>query len=69
MNLQKMISTRTSTKWNIPGPNPSPIFGNRASVIKLVKDSIGYTDQLFKTYGNVVSLSAGGRTHIYSPLI
>ncbi|MEH2135725.1 cytochrome P450 [Nostoc sp.] len=59
----------TSTKWNIPGSNPLPIFGNRASVVKLVKDSIGYTDQLFKTYGNVVSLSAGGGTNIYSPLL
>lgn len=52
----------------VPGPKPAKVFGSAANMARFVTDSIGYTRQLFATYGPVVSLAAGGGTNIYSPL-
>jgi cytochrome P450 len=50
----------------VPGPNPLPIFGRIAPLVGYVQDSIALSRRLFKKYGSVVSLVAGGGTNIYS---
>lgn len=55
-------------KLNVPGPSLNPILGRLPMILRFAKDSIGYTRPLFETYGSVVSMTAGGGTHIYSPL-
>lgn len=52
----------------VPGPQPSKFLGHAANVFHFVKDSVGYTRQLFETYGPIVSLAYGGGTNVYSPL-
>jgi len=56
------------TKLTVPGPQPLPVFGRTILVSKFVKDSLGFTSQLFHKYGNLVSLVRGGGTNFYSPL-
>lgn len=51
---------------NIPGPQPFPILGRTAQAVRFARDSVGYADRLFQSYGPVVSLAAGGGTNIYS---
>ena len=55
-----------SVRLTVPGPSPSPFFGSAPHALRFGADSVGYTRQLFQTYGPVVSLSAGGGTNIYS---
>lgn len=62
------IAYNNKSSLNVPGPSPLPIIGPSANTMSFVKDSIGYTRELFQTYGRVVSLAAGGGTNIYSPL-
>lgn len=52
---------------NIPGPRLMPAIGRTNHLLRLATDSIGYTRNLFQTYGPVVSLNFG--TSIYSPLL
>ncbi|AFZ31725.1 Unspecific monooxygenase [Gloeocapsa sp. PCC 7428] len=52
----------------VPGPQPSKFLGRAANVFHFAKDSVGYTRQLFETYGSIVSLADGGGTNVYSPL-
>src|SRR5919202_4806404 len=52
----------------VPGPPVRGRLGRVRNVLRFAADSVGYTGQLFATYGRVVSLAAGGRTRIYSPL-
>ena len=63
-----MISTITQPRWTVPGPPSLPILGRAALVLRFATDSIGVSRSLFQTYGSVVSLAAGGGTHLYSPL-
>jgi cytochrome P450 len=53
---------------NVPGPDAPGRVGRFRNVLRFAHDSIGVTRDLFATYGHVVSLAAGGRTRIYSPL-
>ncbi|MEL6262000.1 MAG: cytochrome P450 [Cyanobacteria bacterium J06626_6] len=52
---------------NVPGPRPSPFLGPAFSLLRFVKDSVGYSRKLFREYGNLVALNAGGGTRLYSP--
>jgi cytochrome P450 len=63
-----MIATKDKPTLSVPGPNSLPVFGRAAQVFQFAKDSVGYTRQLFQTYGPIVSLAKGGATNIYSPL-
>ncbi|AFY53209.1 cytochrome P450 [Rivularia sp. PCC 7116] len=56
------------TKLTVPGIQPLPVFGRTILVSKFVKDSLGFTSQLFQKYGKLVSLARGGSTNLYSPL-
>ncbi len=56
------------TRLTVPGPQPLPLFGRTILLSKFVRDSLGFTSQLFQNYGNLVSLARGGGTNIYSPL-
>lgn len=53
---------------NVPGPASVPILGSFVNTIRFAKDSVGYTQKLFQTYGPIVSLTQGGGTNLYSPL-
>lgn len=61
-----MAITTDRPKLTVPGPNPLPIFGRTALLVEYVKDSIALSRRLFKKYGSVVSLAAGGGTNLYS---
>ena len=52
--------------YDIPGPKPLPLIGRTLNTLQFVKDSVGYTRQLFNEYGNLVSLVEGGGTRLYS---
>ncbi|BAY87134.1 cytochrome P450 [Calothrix parasitica NIES-267] len=56
------------TKLTVPGPQPLPLVGRNILVSKFVRDSLGFTNQLFQEYGKLVSLARGGRTNLYSPV-
>ncbi|MEO1428740.1 MAG: cytochrome P450 [Cyanobacteria bacterium J06633_8] len=56
------------TKLTVPGIQPLPVFGRTILVSKFVKDSLGFTSQLFQKYGNLVALARGGGTNLYSPV-
>jgi cytochrome P450 len=55
-------------RLTVPGPRSVPILGPAGNTIRFLRDKIGYVGMLFKTYGHVASLVAGGGTNIYSPL-
>ena len=61
-----MIVLTKKPEWTIPGPQTLPLIGRILNVIRFGQDCIGYSNQLFKTYGNVVSLAALGGTNVYS---
>ena len=61
------MTTTYLPKLNVPGPSVNTFLGRFGLILRFVKDSIGYTRHLFETYGSVVSMTAGGGTHIYSP--
>ncbi|MEM9926665.1 MAG: cytochrome P450 [Cyanobacteria bacterium P01_D01_bin.50] len=63
-----MTITANLPKLTVPGPPVNPILGRLPMVLSFGNDSIGYTSRLFKTYGSVVSMAAGGGTNVYSPL-
>lgn len=64
--MSSTTSPSPSVSLTVPGPSPSPIFGSVPHALRFGADSVGYTRQLFQTYGSVVSLSSGGGTNIYS---
>ncbi|MEL7037406.1 MAG: cytochrome P450 [Cyanobacteria bacterium J06592_8] len=61
-----MTAIANRKAWTIPGPAALPIIGRTTSTIRFAKDSIAYANELFKTYGKVASIIAGGRTNLYS---
>ena len=63
-----MIKTTCRPQLKVPGPQPVKVFGSTPHVIRFLNDSVGYSRELFQTYGHLVSLSYGGGTNIYSPL-
>ncbi|NEQ51176.1 MAG: cytochrome P450 [Leptolyngbya sp. SIO3F4] len=60
-------ATTEQPQFNVPGPSPFPFIGRALNSTRFVRDSIGYTRQLFQTYGNLVALAQGGGTRLYSP--
>ncbi|MGJ3250928.1 MAG: cytochrome P450 [Elainellaceae cyanobacterium] len=63
-----MIAIAPDSIAHIPGPQPFPVIGKTLNAWRYGRDSITYASHLFSTYGNVVSLAAGGGTNFYSPL-
>ncbi|MEL7246374.1 MAG: cytochrome P450 [Cyanobacteria bacterium J06573_2] len=62
------MTTTYLPKLNVPGPRKHRMLGRLPMILGFAKDSIGYTRDLFKTYGSVVAMTAGGGTQVYSPL-
>src|SRR5437016_9759367 len=52
--------------FSVPGPPPVPILGPLGNLVQLTRDPLKYMGQLFKTYGPVASLAAGGRSRVFS---
>ncbi|MBE9182644.1 cytochrome P450 [Oculatella sp. LEGE 06141] len=63
-----MTPHTASITLTVPGPHPKTPWGKTANVLRFVADSIGFTRQLFQTYGSMVSLHYGGGTNVYSSL-
>jgi cytochrome P450 len=55
------------TTFAVPGPRPLPVIGRTLNTIRFAKDSVGYSRELFHTYGSLVALAEGGGTRLYSP--
>jgi len=64
-----MTQTLNRPVLSVPGPNPKTPLGNIANLLRFSKDSVGFTRQLFQTYGPIASLRYGGGTNVYSPLL
>ena len=62
-----MTTTANKPVFNVPGPTPLPVIGRSLNTLQLAKDSVGYTRKLFQDYGNLVALTKGGGTRLYSP--
>ncbi|MGA7934058.1 MAG: cytochrome P450, partial [Kovacikia sp.] len=63
-----MIGTQTHPILTVPGPNPKTQLGHMVNLLRFSRNSVGFTRQLFETYGPIASLRYGGRTNLYSPL-
>jgi cytochrome P450 len=63
-----MTAIAYTSSLNVPGPASLPILGPFIHTFRFAKDSVGYTQKLFQSYGSVVSLGRGGGTNLYSPL-
>jgi cytochrome P450 len=61
-----MAITTDRPRLTIPGPNPLPIFRRMTPLVGYFQDSITLSRRLFKKYGSVVSIVAGGGTNLYS---
>ncbi|MEL6455006.1 MAG: cytochrome P450, partial [Cyanobacteria bacterium J06623_5] len=62
-----MTTTLNMQTFTVPGPRPSPFLGRALSLWQFVNDSVGFSRKLFREYGNLVALDAGGGTRLYSP--
>jgi cytochrome P450 len=62
------VTILNKPRLTVPGPRPFPIFGRTLLLTNYIKDTIGFSRKLFKTYGSVASLAQGGGFGIYSPL-
>ncbi len=60
------IKKEQKTKLQIPAPFSLPIVGRLSSTIEYIKDSIGYSERLFKKYGSIVAIARGKGTNISS---
>ncbi len=63
-----MMHTTDRTVLSVPGPAPTNPLGRLMNLWRFSQDSIGFTRQLFQTYGSIVSLQYGGGTNLYSSL-
>jgi cytochrome P450 len=55
-----------AVRLSVPGPPSAPLLGPSAAVFRLLRDPLGEVGRLFRSYGPVVSLVAGGGTRLYS---
>lgn len=51
---------------DVPGPRRAPIFGKMRAAMALLNDAVGMQRELFREYGPIVSIAAGGGTRTYS---
>jgi cytochrome P450 len=63
-----MAQHSSSIALTVPGPVLKTPWENITHLLRFSQDSIGFTRQLFQTYGHIVSLKYGGGTNVYSPL-
>ncbi|HEY9601796.1 MAG TPA: cytochrome P450 [Allocoleopsis sp.] len=63
-----MTAIAYTSGLNVPGPASLPILGSIIHTVRFAKDSVGYTQKLFQSYGPIVALGRGGGTNLYSPL-
>ncbi len=52
--------------FTVPGPPLVPILGPLGNLVQLTRDPLKHMGQLFKKYGPIASLAAGGRTRVFS---
>src|SRR5690242_12657046 len=53
--------------FDVPGPQPTRWLGRTGNLLNFAHDPLTYLADLFRTYGPVASLVAGGRTRIIAP--
>jgi cytochrome P450 len=63
-----MLKTANHFTLTVPGPHPRTQLGHISNLLHFSKDSIGFTRQLFQTYGSIAALRYGGGTNLYSSL-
>lgn len=51
----------------IAGPSVLPLLGRFRAMVRFGRDTVGEARQLFRRYGKLVTIAAGGGTRIYSP--
>ncbi len=52
--------------FTVPGPAPFPVLGPLGNLARLSRDPIKYMGRLFRDYGPVAALAAGGRSRVFS---
>jgi cytochrome P450 len=62
-----MATVALGARLAVPGPRPLPVVGGLGHVFRYISDPIGHTGRLFREYGAVVALAAGGGTRLFSP--
>lgn len=55
-----------SPTLTVPGPKPTRSWGRWKNLLRFGSNSVGYTRELFQTYGAICSLQYGGGTNLYS---
>ncbi len=61
-----MTAVSFGTPFTVPGPPLTPLIGRRVAMVRLFNDPIRYLGQLFRRYGPVVAITAGGGTRLFS---
>jgi cytochrome P450 len=61
-----MLKTANHSSLTVPGPHPRTQLGHISNLLHFSRDAIGFTRQLFQTYGSIVALRFGGGTNLYS---
>lgn len=51
----------------IPGPAVGPLLGRLRMVVRFGRDTLGVAGELFRRYGRLAALAAGGGTRLFSP--
>ena len=64
--MSTQASQINGTAFAIPGPRPIPVLGPIGNLFKLTRDPINYMGDLFRDYGPVAALVAGGRSRVFS---
>jgi cytochrome P450 len=62
------VATRVMKRavLDVPGPRRTPLIGRMRAVYGIVQDAIGMQRELFRDYGPIVSIAAGGGTRTFS---
>jgi cytochrome P450 len=63
-----MLLDTENLALTVPGPMPKTQIGHLVNLWRFSQDSIGFTQKLFQTYGEIASFRYGGGTNLYSPL-